>query len=151
FISLKQYIFVRARLIRQLEAIISSCQIVQADYGGHPLPLGMVVWPVAQRMGRKCIWVFYGADPVPLMVLHANNQKNHLKKLVQRILIKRYEAFFRTAIRQADAVFAHNTSVSVRYKDVWHERCFLFERSFVTRDILIDEAEFVRRQRSLLD
>src|ERR1700753_367059 len=63
YVSFKQYLKVKAKLIAAMTEAIRSADIIQAGYGGHPIALGEVAWPIAGKLRRKRIWVFDGADP----------------------------------------------------------------------------------------
>jgi hypothetical protein len=115
------------------------------------VPHGQVAWPIAGRLGRRRIWVFDGADPFPRLELHARQERNPLKRWAKQYRVRRFGRFCRDAMRDADLVFAHNVAVVERFKDVWSERCHMFDRSFVTDQILIDQADLSQRQRTLLD
>jgi glycosyltransferase involved in cell wall biosynthesis len=151
FISMKQYIAVRRELKTRLAETITKADVVQLGYGGHPVAVGQVAWPIAGRLGKKRIWVFDGADPFPRMQLHADSEKNPVKRWAKRVSVRRFENFCRTAIRDADLVFTHNAAVAQRFKPEWNGRCHAFDRSFVTRDILLMDSELKSRQTSLLD
>lgn len=138
-------------LNRRLQEICQRATIVQADYGGHPLPLGQIVWPIAGKSGKKRIWVFDGADPFPRMHRDVGEESNPLKRLVKQNLMQRFEQFCRKAITEADLVFAHNQSVMMRFKSFWGKRCHLFDRSFVKQSFLINSEQAEQRQKNILD
>jgi glycosyltransferase involved in cell wall biosynthesis len=152
--SLKAYVSVRGDLRARLRAAIAPADVVQAGYGGHPVPLGAVAWPLARALGRKRIWVFDGADPFPRMELHASHERNPIKRWAKQLRVRRFADFCRAAIRDADLVFAHNAAVVDRFRDVWDAtgaRCHAFDRSFVTDGNLVSDEELARAQERLRD
>ena len=151
YISFKQYLQTRRKMSAAMTDAIRGADIVQAGYGGHPVALGEIAWPIAAALGRKRIWVFDGGDPFPQWRFHAATIKNPLKRRLRLMQLRHLEAFIRRAVAQADVVFAHNNSVVERFADVWNERCHQFHRSFVTRDLLISDQALADRQRRLLD
>jgi glycosyltransferase involved in cell wall biosynthesis len=151
YITLRQFLSVKRALVNALDRAIAGADLVHAGYGGHPVPHGQVAWPIAGRLGRRRIWVFDGADPFPRLELHARQERNPLKRWAKQYRVRRFGRFCRDAMRDADLVFAHNVAVVERFKDVWSERCHMFDRSFVTDQILIDQADLSQRQRTLLD
>jgi glycosyltransferase involved in cell wall biosynthesis len=150
YLSMRGYLRVKKRLQARLADAIGKADVVQMGYGGHPVALGQVAWPIAKKLGRKRIWVFDGADPFPRLELQAR-QAGLLKRWVKTRAVKKFAKFCREAVRSADAVFAHNASVVQRFKDVWGAHCHAFDRSFVTDEILIDTDHLARRQGKLLD
>ena len=152
YISMKQFILAKSNVIERLAAVMRDADVVQMGYGGHPIALGEMALPLAAKMKKKVIWVFDGADPFPRLELHAKQQKNPIKRWLQSALVKRFAGTCRNAVKNSDLVFAHNAAVVERFRDVWDERrCHAFDRSFVTDEILLSEAEFAERQRRLLD
>jgi glycosyltransferase involved in cell wall biosynthesis len=152
YISMKQFWKQRAALTARLAEVIANADIVQIGYGGHPVALGEIAWPIARKQRRRVVWVFDGADPFPRLELHAKQQKNPIKRMAQQWLVRRFAGVCRDAIGNADLVFAHNAAVVERFKDVWDpRRCHAFDRSFVTDETLISDAELAERQRRLRD
>ena len=152
YISMKQFLLTKSKVIQRLAEVMRDVDIVQMGYGGHPVALGEIALPLAERMRKKVIWVFDGADPFPRLELHAKQQKNPIKRLLQQMLVKRFAATCRNAVKNSDLVFAHNAAVVERFRDVWDERrCHAFDRSFVTDGILLSDAELAERQRRLRD
>ena len=151
YLSMRQFLSVRSQLTARLAAAAKDASIVQMDTGGYPAMLGQVTWPVVSRLNKRRIWVFDGADPFPRLLLHAAEQSNPLRRLAMRAYIGRMISFCRKAIREAELVFSHNAAIVQRFSEVWNEHCHLFNRSFVTDDVLIDEQTLDQRQRQLLD
>lgn len=151
YISFKQYLKVKGALKRRLREVIAPVEIVHCGYGGHPVALGQIAWPIAGEMGKKRIWIFDGADPFPRLELHASQETNPLKRWAKQRAVKRFLGFCRDAIRDADLVFAHNAAVAERFRAVWNGRCHQFDRSFVTDAILISDEELRARQARLMD
>jgi glycosyltransferase involved in cell wall biosynthesis len=152
YISMKQFLQTRSAVAARLADIIGQADIVQIGYGGHPVALGEIAWPIAKKKNKRVIWVFDGADPFPRLQLHASQQKNPIKRWLQKKLVRRFEGVCRNAVRDADLVFAHNAAVVERFKDVWDsKRCHGFDRSFVTDSILLTAAELADRARNLTD
>jgi glycosyltransferase involved in cell wall biosynthesis len=147
----KSFVQTLPELRHRLRQICQEVAIVQADYGGHPLPLGQVVWPIAGELGRKRIWVFDGADPFPRMNQSVQQESNLLKRVVKGKLVQRFERFCRRAIAEADLVFSHNASVRTRFKNLWNQHCHSFNRSFVKPSMLIDDKQLQSRRTHILD
>jgi glycosyltransferase involved in cell wall biosynthesis len=152
YISMKQFLLTKSKVIERLAQVIRDADVVQIGYGGHPVALGEIALPLARKMNKRVIWVFDGADPFPRLELHAKQQKNPVKRWLQSTLVKRFAGTCREAVKNSDLVFAHNAAVVERFKDVWDERrCHAFDRSFVTDEILLSDADLAERQRRLLD
>jgi glycosyltransferase involved in cell wall biosynthesis len=149
--SMKSFIRVLPMLRHRLARACEWATIIQADYGGHPIALGQVVWPIARMQKKYRIWVFDGADPFPRLQQHVAQERNALKRFSRALLAKRLESFCRKAISDADLVFAHNHAVSDRFKAVWNERCHTFNRSFVRQSMLITGEQAAQRKERLLD
>jgi glycosyltransferase involved in cell wall biosynthesis len=149
YVSMKQYLRVRRALRRELDRAIARCDVVHCGYGGHPVSLGQVAWPIARRHGKKRIWIFDGADPFPRLELLASQEPGAIKRLAKRVAVRRFERFCRDAVRDADLVFAHNAAVVERFRDAWGTHCHQFDRSFVTDANLLLPAELAERQRRL--
>ncbi|MEX0885038.1 MAG: glycosyltransferase [Phycisphaeraceae bacterium] len=144
--SLPRFLRVAARLRHRLAEAIADADIVQMGYGGHPVPLGRVAWPIAGELGRPRIWVFDGADPFPRLERDARAAWP-VKRQAKLWATRRFERFCRHAVARADLVFAHNQAVVDRFADVWQpERCYAFDRSFVTERWLVDEQTLARRE-----
>src|SRR2546430_3760741 len=84
YISMRMYLAVKNELKRRLGEAIAHADIVHAGYGGHPIALGEIAWPIARYQGKKRIWIFDGADPFPRLKLHADQQSNPIKRWVKR-------------------------------------------------------------------
>jgi glycosyltransferase involved in cell wall biosynthesis len=152
YISLKQFLKVKGKLIADLADAIKRADVVHCGYGGHPVALGEVAWPIAAKFQKKRIWIFDGADPFPRLELHAREARNPLKRFFKKLAVANFEKFCRRAVSEADLVFAHNVAVVERFKDAWEPaRCHQFDRSFVTDANLLSDAELADRQRKLLD
>jgi glycosyltransferase involved in cell wall biosynthesis len=151
YITFSEFLKTRAAVTSALAGVIKDADIVQLGYGGHPVALGEIAWPIAAKMNKKRIWVFDGADPFPRLELHAREEKNPIKRWAKNMSVKRFKKFCNDAVRDADLVFAHNAAVVERFKDVWNERCHQFDRSFVTDSVLISDAELQACQQRLLD
>ena len=152
YISMKQFLQTKSRTIARLAEVMRDADIVQVGYGGHPVALGEIALPLAKRMNKKVIWVFDGADPFPRLELHARQQRNPIKRWLQSTLVRRFQRTCRDAVRECDLVFAHNIAVVERFRDVWDpKRCYHFDRSFVTDEILLSDAQLGERQRWLTD
>ena len=80
YLSMKQFFKVRSELQSALTKAIASADIVQMDYGGHPVMLGQVAWPIAGKLGKKRIWIFDG-DPVPAPGAGCRQGNKSLKRL----------------------------------------------------------------------
>lgn len=152
YITMTQFLKTKSQVIARLAEVMRDVDVVQMGYGGHPVALGEIALPLAEKMGKKTIWVFDGADPFPRLELHAQQQKNPLKRWVQSALVRRFAGTCRSAVKRSDLVFAHNAAVVERFRDVWDDRrCHAFDRSFVTDEILLSDEELAKRQRRLLE
>jgi glycosyltransferase involved in cell wall biosynthesis len=151
YITFAQFLKTKGKMIAALLEAIRGCDIVQSGYGGHPVALGELAWPIAAKLHRQRIWVFDGADPFPRLERNAGEEKNPIKRFAKKISVRRFHTFCHNAVRDADLVFAHNAAVVDRFKDVWNGRCHHFDRSFVTDATLIGDAELQDRQQRLLD
>jgi glycosyltransferase involved in cell wall biosynthesis len=145
------YLRVRSAMRAALRDVIATASIVQCGYGGHPIPLGQIAWPIAGELKKRRVWVFDGGDPFPQWEFHARTIKNPVKRWARLAQLKRFEKFCARAVAEADLVFAHNSSVVKRFASSWHKGCHQFHRTFVTPDLLIDEEELARKQQALLD
>lgn len=153
YLSMLQYLLVGKSLMRRLRGIIGmeDVGVVQMGYGGHPVALGQVAWPIVGALGKKRIWVFDGADPFPRLQLDASKTRNPIKRALKRRRVRAFERFCAKVVRDADLVFAHNASVVQRFASSWGPHCHAFDRSFVTDEILIDPEQLARRQGRLLE
>lgn len=151
YITFKQFLKVKSEMIARLFQVFRDVDLVQMGYGGHPVALGEVAWPVATKLNKKRLWTFDGADPFPRLELHASEEKNPIKRWAKKFAVRHFEKFCRSAVRDADMVFAHNAAVVERFKDVWNGRCHQFDRSFVTDEILISPEQLAEKQRRLKD
>lgn len=151
YLSMAQYLRVIRRLRASLRQAMADVAIVQVGYGGHPVALGQVAWPIAGELKKKRIWVFDGADPFPRLQLHADKTRNPLARALKRRRVRAFERFCADAVRDADLVFAHNASVAQRFAASWGPHCHAFDRSFVTDEVLIDPEQLARRQGRLLE
>lgn len=150
YLSMSQYLRVRRRMRETLRGAMEDVSIVQMGYGGHPVALGQVAWPIAGELGKKRIWVFDGADPFPRLQLDAGKTPNPIKRAIKRRRVRAFERFCAQVVRDADLVFAHNASVVQRFAASWGPHCHAFDRSFVTDEVLIDPDQLARRQGWLL-
>ena len=149
--SFAGYLRVRRALRAALRDAVAGASVVQCGYGGHPVPLGQVAWPIAAALKKRRIWVFDGGDPFPQWEFHARQIKNPLKRWARLKQLGRFGKFCARAVADADLVFAHNSSVVERFRSSWHANCHQFHRSFVTAELLIDDATLARKQQALLD
>lgn len=149
--SLSTLVKTLAELKYKLHKACQWSSIVQADYNGHPTSLGQIVWSIAKKQGKNLIWVFDGADPFPRMEQFAAQETNPIKRIIKKNRVVNFDKFCRQAIGEADLVFTHNAAVVERFKEVWGEHCYSFDRSFVTEEILISEDQAILRQKRLLD
>ena len=151
FLSVREYLRVGLALRAELRQAIARCDIVQMDYGGYPVMLGEVAWPIATALAKKRIWVFDGADPFPRMELEAANEPNLIKRAVKTFSARLKSNFCEIAIREADLVFSHNLAVVERFAAIWTNHCHAFNRSFVTEEILITDSQLDERKQRLRD
>ena len=112
YVSFKQYLKAKTKLIASLTDAIDNADIVQSGYGGHPFALGKIAWPIAANLRRKRIWIFDGADPFPRLQLHASQETNPIKRSLKKMAVRHFEKFCADAVRTADLVFAHNAAVA---------------------------------------
>lgn len=151
YITFKEYLKTKLSVISAMAQAIRSADLVQVGYGGHPVALGELAWPIAKKLGKKRIWVFDGADPFPRLQLHAEEETNPLKRAAKKLSVRRFQKFCADAIKSADLVFAHNAAVVERFEAVWNDRCHQFDRSFVTDATLLTDAELASAQQRLED
>lgn len=149
--SLKTLIKTLPEIRHRLHRAAQSASIIQADYNGHPISLGQIVWSIAKKQNKKYIWVFDGADPIPRMERFAAQEPNPLIRMIKKKMVERFNGFCKKAIREADLVFTHNASVIERFQDVWGDHCYIFDRSFVTEQILICDEQAASRQKRIMD
>ncbi|MEO6437304.1 MAG: hypothetical protein ABIP55_16295, partial [Tepidisphaeraceae bacterium] len=57
YISLRQFMKVKGELIGRLAQVIKTADIIHCGYGGHPVALGEMAWPLAAKFGKKRIWI----------------------------------------------------------------------------------------------
>src|SRR5207253_4081676 len=91
------------------------------------------------------------ADPFPRLQLDAQKEPSFLKRIAKKLANRRKLAFCRNAVALADLVFAHNAAVVERFREVWNDRCFAFDRSFVTEEILLTDEQLAARKQFLRD
>ncbi len=151
YLSFRRFAASLPRLISELRGALRGAAIVQADYGGHPISLGQVVWPLAGRAGARRIWVFDGADPFPRLEMGVSQTRNSMKRWAMAVALKQFKAFCHRVFETADLVYVHNDAVARRFAAVWNNRSYLLPRTFVTEAVLVDEAELERRRQQLLD
>lgn len=150
FTNFREYLKKRAALRTALKLVIAQADVIQADYGGHPVSMGQEAWDLAKD--KKRIWNFDGADPFPRLELQVTQEHNIFKKTGKYLWVKQFAKFCRRAMQEADIVFAHNESVKLRFAEVWNEqKCHLFHRTFVTDNILISQAQWHARQQNLFN
>jgi glycosyltransferase involved in cell wall biosynthesis len=150
YLSLKGYWGARSGLQHAMGTAITKADVVQADYGGHPIALGRLAWSIARRTGVSRIWLFDGADPFPRLQRAVAEEPNRIRRLARRAFVNDFERFCGKAVRTADLVFAHNEAVAQRFRTDWNGRCHLFPRSFVKDDILLSREELESRNRWLV-
>lgn len=140
--SLRGLIANSGQIRRSVAAAAKGSAVAQMDYGGHPTGLGQIVWDTRSVADTARIWIFDGADPFDRLELHAESQRNPLRRIVWRCHNARFGRFCNRVLSEADLVFAHNESVVTRFRTHWSpETCHLFPRSFVTSDIISDASE----------
>src|SRR6266850_1542917 len=137
----------RQRLVGRLKEAIETAEIVQisADmYGRH-------AWPLAGAAGVRRICVFDGGDLIGQTRLRASQEKNWAKRMVEKLSAQRLEKFCHSAVGAADLVYAHNPCVAEHLSDVWGSHCHLFERSFVSNEMILSASELAHRRNVLRD
>jgi glycosyltransferase involved in cell wall biosynthesis len=149
--SWKTFVQVYRAVKYQLDQACQWASVVQADYGGHPIPLGQLAWSIAEKYNKKGIWVFDGADPFPRLAQYVTEESNPLKRLFKHKMVKQFENFCVKAIAEADLVFAHNASVVERFEQVWSHHCHSFNRSFVRQQMLLSNQQAEHRIQKILD
>lgn len=149
--SMKEYLLRRSRLRAQLRDAMRNVDIVQMGYGGYPIGLGQVVFPIATKLGKKRIWIFDGGEPFVRLEQQAAAMRNPVKRFVRRWMNRRFVDFCREAIRTADLTFAHSDAPRQRFADVWNVNCHQFNRSFVTDEIILSDEEAKAQEARLLD
>lgn len=151
YLTMTEYLLRRRVLRAQLRDALRDADVVQMGYGGHPVALGQVAFPIATALGKKRIWNFDGADPFPRLERLAEEMHNPAKRLVRRWMNRRFADFCRKVIRSADMTWSHNAAVPARFADVWNGKCHQFNRSFVTDAIILNNDEIRAKEARLLD
>ena len=151
YASWREFAGALPNLRREINRLCAAADIVQCDYGGHPVSLGQLAWRAAKRQHKATIWLFDGADPFPRIHRGVAEEKETLKRSVKRQLATRFEAFCRKAIAESDLVFTHNAAVQQRFSEVWGSNGHAFDRSFVKQSFVLSEEEVSRRITRLLD
>ncbi|HEV2293108.1 MAG TPA: glycosyltransferase [Tepidisphaeraceae bacterium] len=151
YVSMKQYLLRVRQLRAQLRDAMRDVDVVQMGYGGYPVGLGQVVFPLATKLGKKRIWIFDGGEPFVRLAQQADQMRNPAKRFIRRWMNRRFLEFCRNAIRTADLTFAHSDAPRQRFADVWNGKCYQFNRSFVTDDIILSDEDARAVEARLLD
>ena len=152
YISMKEYLQRRRTVYRELEQAVATSDVLHTGLAGHPVPMGHTAWTIAGKLRKPRIYIFDGADPFHRIYGTANSFRNPIRRAAKLWHARRLEAFSRNAVREADLVFAHNDAVIERFKDVWDEsKCYRFDRTFVTDDMLTWTARKDERERYMRD
>lgn len=125
--SMRAFLRVKSTLVDALRRHISLAQVVQLGYGGHPMMLGEVAWPIARKLGRRMVWNFDAVDPFPAMRAGAKKEPNPVKRLLKDQLVSHKLRFAKRAVGEARVVLAHHPAVAERFGDVWGGHCHLLD------------------------
>lgn len=151
YITLPAYLRARRSLVHALHPLLADADIVQFGPGGHPLPLSYNTWGLAGTMRCKRIWTMDGGDFTAQRRIRAHAEPHWLKRKYKVALDRRLFAFEQRCVREADLVFAHNRSSAQTFAAVWGPQCHIFDRSFVTDDMLSAAAEIAARGQRVQD
>lgn len=128
YATLRQFWAASDRLSDALRRAIAPADVVQMDYGGHPVMLGEMAWPIAGRLGKRRVWVFDAVDPFPQFAAAARDTANPLRRAARSRRASHKLDFCRQAVAEADLVISLNPSIVHRFRDAWDERrCHAFE------------------------
>ncbi|MCS7034698.1 MAG: glycosyltransferase [Phycisphaerae bacterium] len=139
--SMRAYLRVKGRLIGALRQCIASAEIVQLGYGGHPMMLGEVGWPIAGELGRRRVWMFDATEPFAVRRFAARRHGSVLRRVLKDRLIAHQIRFCRRAIAEADLVISHHPAVADRFRRVWGGHCHRFDAPLYGQADLPTEAE----------
>jgi hypothetical protein len=99
---------------------------------------------------HKRIFVFAG-DPLPGREKAITSGRNPAKILAKRMAVRTFAAFCRKAVREAEAVFAHDPAVGKRFAKDWNDRCETFVASPIGDHQLAAPKPVTARQKRLAD
>ncbi len=145
YTSLRTFLAARRRLKQVLAAASERADIVQFGPGGHPFPLSYDAWADAGRLPRRRIWIMDGGDATGQRALRAADERNPVKRFVRVRFHNHLLRFEHRAVREADLVFAHNRATPKRFARAWGPHCHVFDRSFVTDEMLIAPEQLEQR------
>lgn len=152
YTTLREYWAVSDALAAALVQAIQPADVVQADYGGHPVMLGEIAWPIAGRLGKKRVWVFDSADPFAQTDPKAPRAVNPLRRAARSRRTAHRLEFCAKAVAEADLVFSFNPEMMHRLRETWDERrCHTFAPPPTLTDDLVltpTALETAMRQRS---
>lgn len=146
--SLRSYLRVRKKMTEALQRHCAAGDIVQMGYGGHPMMLGEMAWPICE--GLKRVWMFDAVDPFTAMQRSAK-EKGVIRRAALERLTSHKITFCRSAIKAADLVFAHHPSIADRFADVWGEHCHQLDAPLFGADEVPDEDEINQRSSTTAD
>lgn len=127
YVTMRQYLGARSALDEAMRRLLPAADVVQADYGGHPIMLAETAWPIAAALRKPRVFVFDANDPFPALEADARATANPVRRAARRKLAERRESFCRAAVADASLVFTYNEQTSLRFRAEWDERrCHTF-------------------------
>jgi len=141
YVSMRDYLRRKERLVHALEQHLAVADIAQLGYGGHPMMLGEVAWPIAHKVGAKIVWMFDAIDPFERMKQQNRRDANPVRRLAKHRLVNHKLHFCKHAVARADLVIAHHPSIKDRFAEAWDSHCRLFPPPLFDGDMLPTEAQ----------
>ncbi len=150
FQTASQFVGIRGTLKKRVADIADDFDAIQVGPGGHPVSLGQTVWPVIEQTDAKRVLVF-GSDPIPAWQRYAAAGRNLAKRIAKQMAVRQLETFCQTAMRDADLVFAGDSSVQQRFATSWNANCHtLFSHRLSESDILTSPPTHTRDKLRLI-
>jgi hypothetical protein len=148
--SMRDYLRRKEKLVAALTQHLAVADIAQLGYGGHPMMLGEVAWPIAHAAGAKIVWMFDGVDPFERMKQLNRRDNNPVRRLAKQRLLSHKIRFCREAVAKADWVIAHHPSIKDRFPEAWDSHCRLLDAPLFDADELPSEQqlEWMQAQRA---
>ena len=128
YTTMPKFVAARSQLEMAILEATADAAVVQMGAGGHPMALGQFAWPLIDPVKSKRLFVFAG-DPAPAREKAINSGRNPAKVVAKQIAFRKFLSFCRKAVRDADAVFAHDPAVQKRFAGDWSDRCHTFVAS----------------------
>jgi|GEM_PF-4672197 len=143
--SMRDYLRRKEKLVAALTGHLAAADVAQLGYGGHPMMLGEVAWPVAHETGAKIVWMFDAVDPFERMRAQNQRDRNPVRRLAKGRLVHHKIHFCRHAVATADRVIAHHPSIKERFSQAWDTHCTLLEAPLFDGDELPGEEQIAAR------